>query len=193
MQTLSNPKDFYGLLCCQQAFAKVCKLCQCILTSPLTWETVCGASIAGPMALTTKVSSVTALTSVTTRMVHGKRLPMCPLPVPAWSGRYTAPSHGRTVSSCAMAKSFPKIPSSFQISATMKPHSTTRVPRVMVSRALHRHSSARPFTEHSCPQYLVSSSSVRPHFLQVRAARMDTPDPVSTRKLTPFPPIRPRR
>ena len=36
MQTLSNPKDFNGLLCCQQAFAKVCKLCQCILTSPLT-------------------------------------------------------------------------------------------------------------------------------------------------------------
>ena len=162
-------------------------------TITLTWETVCGASVAGPTARTAKVSSVTVLTSVTTRMVHGKRSPMCPLRVPAWSGRYTAPSHGRTVSSCAMVKSFPKIPSSSPISATMKPHSTTRVPRVTVSRALPRHSSARPSTEHSRPQYLVSSSSVRPHFLHVRAARMDTPDPVSTRKLTPFPPIRPRR
>ena len=60
----------------------------------------------------------------------------------------------------------------------------TRVPRVTVSRALPRHSSARPSTEHSGPQYLVSPSSARPHFLHVRAAKMDTPDPVSTRKLT---------
>ena len=30
MQTLANLKDIYVLLCCQQAFAKVCKLCQCI-------------------------------------------------------------------------------------------------------------------------------------------------------------------
>ena len=41
--------------------------------------------------------------------------------------------------------------------------------RVTVSLALPRHSSARPSTEHS-RQYLVSSSSARPHFLQVRAA-----------------------
>ena len=162
-------------------------------TITLTCETVCGASVADPTARTAKVSSVTVLTSVTSRMVHGKCLPMCPFPVPARSGRYTAPSHGRTVSSCAIAKSFPKIPSSSPISATMKPHSTTRVPRVTVSRALPRHSSACPSTEHSRPRYLVSSSSVRPHFLYVRAAKMDTPDPVSTRKLTPFPPIRPGR
>ena len=35
MQTLPNPERFYVLLYCQQTFAKVCKLCQCILTSPL--------------------------------------------------------------------------------------------------------------------------------------------------------------
>ena len=96
-------------------------------------------------------------------------------------------------SSCAIAKSFPNIPSSSRISATMKLHFMTQVPRVTVSRALPRHSSARSSTEHSRPQYLVSSSSARPHFLHVRAARMDTPDPVSTRKLTPFPSIRPGR
>ena len=107
--------------------------------------------------------------------------------------RYTAPSHGRTVSSCAIAKSFPNIPSSSPISTTMKLHFMTRVPRVTVSLALPRHSSAHPSTEHSRPQYLVSLSSAWPHFLQVRAATIDTPDPVSTRKLTPFPSIRPGR
>ena len=85
------------------------------------------------------------------------------------------------------------VPSSSPIFATMKLHSMTRVPRVTVSCALPRHSSAPPSTEHSRPQYLVSSSSARPHFLYVCAARMDTPDPVSTRKLTPFPSIRPGR
>ena len=74
------------------------------------------------------------------------------------------------------------------ISATMKLHSMTRVPRVTVSRALPRHSSARPSTEHSRPQYLVSLSPARPHFLHVRAAKMNTPDPVSTRK-RPFPTV----
>ena len=162
-------------------------------TITLTCVTVCGASVADPTARTARVSSVTALTSVTEWMVHGRRSPMCPFPVPARSGRYTAPSHGRTMSSCAIAKSFPNIPSSSLLSVTMKLHFMTRVPRVTVSRALHRHSSARPSTEHSRPQYLVSSSSARPHFLHVRAARMDTPDPVSTRKLTPFPSIRPGR
>ena len=34
LQTLANPNVSYGLLCCQQTLAKVCKLCQCILTSP---------------------------------------------------------------------------------------------------------------------------------------------------------------
>ena len=162
-------------------------------TITLTWVIACGASVAGPTARTARVSSVIVLTSVTTRTVHGRRSPRCPLPVSAGSGRYTAPSHGRTVSSWAMAKSFPKIPSSSPISATMKPHSTTRVPRVTVNRALPRHSSARPSTEHRRPQYRVSSSSVRPHSFHLRAARMDTPDPVSTRKLTPLPPIFPRR
>ena len=108
-------------------------------------------------------------------------------------GRYTAPSHGQTVSLCVIAKSFPSIPSSSPISATIKFHFMARVPRVMVSLVLPKHSSARPSTEHSRPQYLVSSSSARPHFFQVRAARIDTPDPVSTRKLTLFPSIPPGR
>ena len=61
-------------------------------TITLTCETVCGASVADPTGRTARVSSVTTLTSVTARMVHGKRSPMCPFPVPARSGRYTAPS-----------------------------------------------------------------------------------------------------
>ena len=154
-------------------------------TITLTCVTVCGANIADPTARTARVFSVTALTSVTEQMVHGR----CPFPVPARSRRYTAPAHGHTKSSCAIAKLFPNIPSSSPISVTMKLHSMTRVSRVMVSRALPRHSSAHPSTEHSRPQYLVSPSSARPHFLHVRGAKMDTPDRVSTRKLTPFPSI----
>ena len=89
--------------------------------------------------------------------------------------------------------SFPRIPSSSPISATIKFHSMAQVPKVTVSLVLPRHSSTRPSTEHSRPQYLVSSPSARPHFLQVRAARIDTLDPVSTRKLTLFPLIHPGR
>ena len=38
-------------------------------TITLTWETACGASVAGPTARTARVSSVIVLTSVTTRTV----------------------------------------------------------------------------------------------------------------------------
>ena len=158
-----------------------------------TWVTVCGASVADPTARTARVSSVIACTSVTDRMVHGRHCPMCSSFALERVGSYTAPSHGRTVSSCAIVKWFPSIPSSSPISATIKFHFIAQVPKVTVSLVLPRHSSARPSTEHSHPQYLVSSSSARPHFLQVRAARIDTPDPVSTRKLTLFPSIRPGR
>ena len=112
---------------------------------------VCGASVAGPTAQTARVSSVIAFTSMTTRMVHGRRCPMCSSFALERFGRYTAPSHSRTVSSCAIAKSFPSIPSSSPISATIKIHFMARVPRVTVSLALPRHSSARPSTEHNRP------------------------------------------
>ena len=52
MQTLANPKDFYGLLCSQQAFAKVCKLCQCILMSPLSDTDMQLRSVYGVVLLT---------------------------------------------------------------------------------------------------------------------------------------------
>ena len=89
------------------------------------------------------VSFVIARTSVTELMVHCRRCHMCSSLALERFGRYTVPSHGRTVSLSAIAKSFPSIPSSSLIPATIKFHFMARVPRVTVNLVLPRHSSAR--------------------------------------------------
>ena len=67
------------------------------------------------------------------------------------------------------------------------------VPRVTASLPRPMHLSAHPSTEHSRPQYFPSSSFGRPHFFQTRVAKIDTPDPVSTKKLITLPATCPGR
>ena len=118
---------------------------------------------------------------------------MSSVPPLGTAGRYKAPLCGRTVSQCAFAKSLPRMPSSSPISVTMKSQSTVRAPRVTASLARPMHSSACPSTEHSRPQYFRRSFSGRLHLLQTRAARINTTDPVLTKKLTMLPPTHPGR
>ena len=70
-------------------------------TATRTCVMVCGASVADPKAGTAKVI---AHTSVTDRMVHGRRCPMCSSSGFERVGRCTAPSHGRTVSYCSSSQ-----------------------------------------------------------------------------------------
>ena len=92
-----------------------------------------------------------------------------------------------------MAKSLPRILSSSPISATMKSQVMTCAPSFTASLARPRQSSAQPSTEHSRPQYFIDSSLWRPHCLQIRAGIIETPDMVSTKKLTAPSPICPGR
>ena len=67
------------------------------------------------------------------------------------------------------------------------------MPRVTASLAHPMHSSTRPSTKHSRPQYFCSSFSGCLNFLQTQATRIDTSHPVSTKKLTTLPPTHPGR
>ena len=87
---------------------------------------------------------------------------------------------------CAIAKSLPRMPSSSPISVTMKSQSTVLVPRVTASLARPIHWNARPFKEHSRPQYFCNTSAGS-------SCQDRHPRPVSTRKLTKLPPMHPGR
>ena len=141
----------------------------------LAWLTVCGAKMSLSAALTAKASSVIVLTSATEWTTHGSCSPMSSVPLLGTAVRYTAPSCGRTVSRCAIGKSLPRMPSSSPISVTLKSQS-----RVTASLARPMHSSARPSTEHSRPQYFCSSFSGRLNLLQmVATVRFPSESPLS--------------
>ena len=90
-------------------------------------------------------------------------------------------------------KSFPRIPSSSPIVATMTSQSTAQQPKVAMSLTCPKQSSTCPSMGHSRPWYLLNSPSDRVQAFHTLGARRDMPDLVSTRNLTVCPATHPGR